>query len=117
DGYGTYVTYAVSDDVSLCNATGSPNTGTLDDQNSTSTPLFALISHGKNRAGGYAAGNVTGATQIASALGAAELYNCPTTAGDCGSVDFGAINAGPFDDTEGDTYFDDQVKFANAADF
>ena len=106
DGEGNYITYLVDDNnVSICNEK-YPNTGSLTDQRDSQTYLFALISHGPNRAGAYSEpNNPTGSDPSDN-----EDDNCITGHPECASPTAQEFRSGPINLEEGSSsYFDDIV--------
>ena len=114
DAYGTVVTYIV-DDLSLdvCNgASGRVGNLTISG-GSQPNALYAIISHGENRRGGY----IAGGTQMAVTGSAIEANNCASGSA-CTDPDTVSVTVGPYnDDSNGDLHFDDRVLVAESTDF
>ncbi|MEQ8735678.1 MAG: hypothetical protein RIC29_12200 [Rhodospirillaceae bacterium] len=116
DEFGTTVTYIVDDtDINVCNG-AIGRTGNLDitvASMSSTNALFALVSHGQNRRGGY----TPAGTQLAIPATANERQNCPNGAA-CTDPDTNDVERGPFvEANNGDTHFDDQVLLAVSSEF
>ncbi|MEQ9112151.1 MAG: hypothetical protein RIF37_16775 [Rhodospirillaceae bacterium] len=116
DEFGTTVTYIVDDtDINVCNGAVG-RAGNLDitvASVDSSNALFALVSHGQNRRGGY----TPAGTQLAILATANERQNCPNGAA-CTDPDTNAVERGPFvEANNGDTHFDDQVVLAISSEF
>lgn len=112
--YGTMVTLVV-DDLSLdvCNSTvGRPGNLTLFG-GSQPNALYALISHGENRCGGYHSNSV----QLAVVATAVEADNCADGSA-CTDPDTVSVTVGPHNDAGNeDLHFDDRVLPADSSDF
>lgn len=107
DAQGNYITYVVhATTLGACNGTSAAS-DPMPDANGGSNAGYALISHGANGYGAYN-GN-TGSQVNAASASTRERDNCPTASGTCTPSDTNGFRAGPVDDTEGSTFFDDIV--------
>ena len=114
DAYGTVVTLIV-DDLSLDVCAGT--SGRLGNLTlfggSQPNALYALISHGENKRGGYMASG----TQVSVAATAVEADNCADGSA-CTDPDTVSVTIGPHnDDGNSDLHFDDRVQAADSTDF
>ncbi|NKB43390.1 MAG: hypothetical protein GKS03_03840 [Alphaproteobacteria bacterium] len=114
DAYGTVVTLIV-DDLSLdvCNGTtGRAGNLTLFG-GSQPNALYAVVSHGENKRGGYTGAGV----QISVSASAVEADNCADGSA-CTDPDTVSVTVGPHnDDGNSDLHFDDRVLVAGSTDF
>ncbi len=114
DAYGAAITLIV-DDLSLdvCEGTAGRSGNLTVSGGAQLNALYALVSHGENRRGGY----LNGGTQISVPGTAVEADNCPNGAA-CTDPDFVSVTVGPHtDDGGGDMHFDDVVSVADSTDF
>lgn len=114
DAQGTLVTLIVDDlSVNACNGVTGRAGNLVVTGGSQPNALFALVSHGLNRRGGY----TEAATQIAVVGTAIEADNCADGVS-CNDPDVTSVTVGPFaDEGNGDLHFDDRVLLANSTDF
>lgn len=114
DAYGTAITLIV-DDLSLdvCDGTSGRSGNLTVSGGGQPRALYALVSHGENRHGGY----LNGGTQVNISGTAVEADNCPNGTA-CTDPDLVSVTVGPYtDDGGGDMHFDDSVSVADSTDF
>ncbi len=113
DPQGNYITYIVDNtNISVCNGENA-RVGTLNEAEGGTDFTYALISHGENGFGGY---NSNSGNQTQIPTSALELDNCPNPSGaGCDPGTNNEFRAGPFDETDGTSEFDDIVRAVQAS--
>ncbi|MEQ8736852.1 MAG: hypothetical protein RIC29_18155 [Rhodospirillaceae bacterium] len=113
DPQGNYITYIVDNtNISVCNGENA-RVGTLNEAEDGTDYTFALISHGENGFGAY---NSNSGNQTQVPTSAFELDNCPNPSGaGCDPGTNNEFRAGPFDETDGTSEFDDIVRAVQAS--
>lgn len=118
DTFGSKLTYVVTPgNLQVCDTmggipTGEVSQGSLRIEPAGTTALYAIISHGQNRRGGFSAGGAA----LQTATSDNEEENCPS-GGSCSDPDPVTIRTGPYTTDSADTYFDDIVAIGTSEQF